>query len=519
VPGLTGLDGAFLALESPTTHLHIMGTMVFDPSGVAGGLGFRRIRSLVDERVPLVPPFRMRMVEVPFGLQHPMLVDDPEFDLDYHVRRVSIPAPGGTAELAELVADLAGHPLDRSRPLWEFHVVEGLADGRIGIVSKVHHAIIDGVSGAEVLAAFFDLSPDPMPRALFGGHPGGRRSRLGAPTAGSPDGRAGAGCEPTPDGPVEATDGDGWAPPAIPGDLERIRGSLGGLPGQIDALARSVARTVEAVRTLAGRTREVEGTLPPAPFQAPQTSINGAISPHRRVAFADLDRADVRRVAAVLGGTSNDIVLAATAGALRTFFASRDEEPDTSLVALVPVSVRSQEEQLALGNRVSAMLVSLATGVVDPVARLGRIREGVRSAKEQSRSVGPDVYAAWAEAAPPAVATRLSRLVSNLRLFDHMAPLFNLVVSNVPGPEVPIYLAGARMTSLHPIGPIMEGVGVNVTVFSYLDTVHVGIQACWDLVPDVDVLARAMEESLAELVTEAERRERPVPWWHAELPA
>ncbi len=165
------------------------------------------------------------------------------------------------------------------------------------------------------------------------------------------------------------------------------------------------------------------------------------------------------------------------------------------------------------------MLVSLATGVDDPVARLGRIREGTADAKDQCRSVGPDVYSAWADAAFPAVATRLARLVTNLRVFDHVAPLFNLVVSNVPGPDVPLYLAGARMTSLHPIGPILEGVGVNVTVFSYLDSVHVGVQACRDMVPDVDVLARAMEEALDELVAEADRRDRPVPWWHAELPA
>jgi WS/DGAT/MGAT family acyltransferase len=521
VARLTGLDGAFLALESPTTHLHIMGAMVFDPSGLPGGLGFRRIRSLVDERVPLVPPFRMRMVEVPFGLRHPTLVEDPDFDLDYHVRRVSLPSPGGTAELSDLVADLASRPLDRSRPLWEFHVVEGLADGRIGIVSKVHHAIIDGVSGAEVLATFFDLSPDPMPRALFGGDPDGRCRRSGPSVTVTED--VGSG-RPAPTDPDRDDDGQavvagGWTPPALPGELDRIRSSLGGLPGQIDAVARTIVRTVETARTLAARNRDLEGSLPPAPFQAPQTSINGAISPHRRVAFADLSMTDIRRVSGVFGGTANDVVLATTAGALRTFFASRGEEPDSSLVALVPVSVRSQAEKGALGNRVSAMLVSLATGVADPVARLGRIREGMAVAKEQSRSVGPDVYSAWAEAAFPAVATRLSRLVTNFRLFDHVAPVFNLVVSNVPGPGVPVYLAGARMDSLHPIGPIMEGVGVNVTVFSYLDAVHVGIQACWDLVPDVAVLGRAMEEALAELVAEAERRDRPVPWWHAELPA
>jgi WS/DGAT/MGAT family acyltransferase len=507
MPRLTGLDGAFLAFESPTTHLHIMGVMVFDPSEVPGGVGFRRIRALIGERAALVPPFRMRMLEVPFGLQHPTLVEDPDVDLDYHVRRVSLPAPGGTAELTALVADLAARPLDRSRPLWEFHVVEGLAGGRIGLVSKVHHAIIDGVSGAEVLAAFVDLSPDPTPRPLFAGVPvvranGAERTDLDGPEAGA----------------GEAV-GGGWASDGLPGDLDRLLASLGALPGQIDAVTRTIARSVQTARMLAARKREVGGTLPPAPFQAPQTSINGAISAHRRVAFADLAMADIKRVSSVFGGTTNDIVLAATAGALRAFFAGREEEPETSLVALVPVSVRTEAEQGALGNRVSAMLVSLATGVADPVARLGRIREGMAAAKEQSRAVGPDVYSAWAEAAFPAVATRLSRLVTNLRVFDHVAPPFNLVVSNVPGPDVPLYLAGARMTSLHPIGPIMEGVGVNVTVFSYLDSVHVGIQACWDLVPDVDVLGRTMEEALAELVAEADRRDRPVPWWHAELPA
>ena len=513
---LPGLDVAFLALESPTTHLHILGAMVFDPGTVPGGLSFRRIRSLVDERVPLVPPFRMRMVEVPFGLQHPTLVEDPDFDLDYHVRRTSLPVPGGTAELAELVADLASRPLDRSRPLWEFHVVEGLADGRVGIVAKVHHAIIDGVSGAEVLASFFDLSPDPTPRPLFGATPDDRDVAQsadaigGGPEVGESEVEVDVGAE---------ADGHGWSPPALPGELDQLRRTLGNLPGQFDSLARSIARTVQTARALSSRNREVHAGLPPAPFQAPQTSINRAISPHRRVAFADLPLTDVKRVAAVFGGTANDVVLAVTAGGLRALFAGRGEEPETSLVALVPVSVRTEAEQGALGNRVSGMLVPLATGVADPAARLRHIRDGMRAAKEQNASVDPDVFASWAEAALPAVATRLSRLVTNLRLFDHVAPPFNLVVSNVPGPDVPVYLAGARMESLHPLGPIMEGVGVNVTVFSYLDSVHVGVQACWDLVPDVAVLAEAMEASLGELVAEADRRERPVPWWHAELPA
>jgi len=512
---LSGLDGAFLALESPTTHLQIMGTMVFNPSDVPGGLSFRRIRSLVDERVSLVPPFRMRMVEVPFGLQHPSLVEDPEFDLDYHVRRTSVPAPGSPAELTDLVADIASRPLDRGRPLWEFHVVEGLEHGQIGIIAKVHHAIIDGVSGAEILAAFFDLSPDPTPRPLFGNLPGHRSMGAQTPPAPIDLGERGQVDEDLSED--DDRDHPGWSPPALPGEIDQIRAALGRLPGQLDAVARSIARTVQTARTLSTHNREVEGTLPPTLFHAPRTSINGSISSHRRVAFADLAMVDVRRIADVLGGTTNDIVLAVTAGALRTFFEARGEEPDSSLIALVPVSVRTQAEQGALGNRVSAMLVSLATGVVDPVARLGQIRDGMAAAKEQSQSVDPGIFSSWAEAAFPAVATRLSRLVTNLRLFDHVAPACNVIVSNVPGPRFPVYLAGAKMTSFHPLGPIVEGVGLNVTVFSYLETIHVGIQACWDLVPDVAVLGEAMEQALAELVVEADRRDRPVPWWHAEL--
>ncbi len=475
-----GLDGAFLAFESPTMHLHIAGVLVFDPTTVPGGVGFHRIRDLVAERVPLVPPFRSRMVEVPFGLQHPSMVDDPDFDIDFHVRRASLPTPGGPDELAALVADVVERPLDRARPLWEFHVVEGLEHGHVALVSKVHHSIIDGVSGAEVLAAFFDLSAAPG----GGGGPG----------------------EP-------------WSPAAVPGEIDRLRNALGSLPGQTDRVARTLGTTVRSARSLSSRNREVQGTLPPSPFQAPRTSINRAISPHRRVELAEVPLADIARVREVLGGTVNDVVLAMVAGALRSFFALREESVDGSLVAMVPLSVRSEADRQALGNRVAPMLVSLATGVEDPVTRLRVIGQGMRAAKEQQRSVGSDLYARWAQALSPAVATRVSRLLSNLRVFDHIPPLCNVVVSNITGPDFPLYLAGARMVAMYPVGPVAEGVGVNVTVFSYLGTLYIGTQGCWDLVPDLDVVANGMVDALAELVKEADRRDRPVPWWHAELPS
>jgi diacylglycerol O-acyltransferase / wax synthase len=508
---LRGLDGAFLALESPTTHLHILGALVFDPTDVPGGVDFRRIRAMVADRVPLVPPFRQRMVEVPFGLQHPAMVDDPEFDIDYHVRRASLPAPGGLDELADLVADVASRPLDRRRPLWEFHVVEGMEHGHVAVVPKVHHSIIDGVSGAEVMAAFFDLSadPDPVPRPLFADRGGRRAGR----TVGSDQPSGPADQEADRPGPPP------WSPDPLPGEVERWRDVLGSLPGAAESVVRAVSRTVQSARALNGRNDTVDGALPPAPFEAPRTSINRAISPHRRVAFAELPLADVQRIRGVLGGTANDVVLAVTSGAMRRFFAQRGEELECSLVAMVPISVRSESEKDALGNRISALLVSLASGVEDAATRLQQIRLGMQSAKEQSRSIGSEVFAGWAEVVFPAVATRLSRLVTNLRVFDHLAPIFNLIVSNVPGPDFPLYLAGARMVAMYPVGPIMEGAGVNVTVFSYLDTMYVGVQACWDLAPDIDAIARGLGESLDELVEAADRRDRPVPWWHAELPA
>jgi diacylglycerol O-acyltransferase len=282
---------------------------------------------------------------------------------------------------------------------------------------------------------------------------------------------------------------------------------------------RTVGRSVQVARTLSARNREVSGALPPAPFEAPRTSINRAISPHRRVAFAQLPLARVQRVRSVLGGTANDVVLAAAGGAMRAFFADRGEEPESSLVVLVPVSVRTESERESLGNRITAVLVSLSDGVEDAAARLGAITSGMRSAKEQLQMVEPDLVSGWAEAMVPALATRLSRLATNIRLFDHVAPVFNLIVSNVPGPEIPLYLAGARMEAMYPLGPIIEGAGLNITVFSYRDTLFVGVQGCWDLVPEVEAIAQGMERTLVDLEQAADLRDRPVPWWHAELPA
>lgn len=475
VERLGGLDAAFLAMETPTMHMHTAGVLVFEPPEHArqepAAVLAERMRAVVEERLHLVPLLRRRAVRVPFGLHHPVWVDDPGFDLDYHLQRASLPAPGGPAELAALVAAVCGRPLDLRRPLWEMHVVEGLESGHVAVVVKLHHAAIDGVSGAETLAAFLDLGPQP---------------RVVDP----------------PPGP--------WRPEPVPGDLEVLGHSLSSLARQPERAAGALRRTFEALHDLSQRNRrlreEDELEPPPAPFRAPRTSLNGSISAQRRVAFGEVALEDVQMVRHVFGGTVNDVVLAAVSGAVRRLLAARGESPRDPLVALVPISVRSEEDQGTQGNKVSAMLVSLASTVADPVERLRLVAEGTRLAKEQSRVLSDDLILGWAQLAFPAVSARLARLSGNLRLFDHFPPLFNLVVSNIPGPDFSLWWAGGRMTALYPVGPILEGVGLNVTVVSYTGTLYFGVVGCRDLVPEVEHLAQLLMESFVEMTKAAARQ-------------
>jgi diacylglycerol O-acyltransferase len=476
VERLSGLDASFLAMETPTMRLHVSAVMVFDPGSDSVGetvLPFERVRQVVAERLHLVPPLRRRAVRVPFGLHHPVWVEDPDFDLDYHLRRSSVPAPGGPHELSSFVGEVAGRPLDLDRPLWEMHVVEGLESGHFAVVTKLHHATIDGASGAEVLATFFDLGPEPR-------------------------------VVPPPDRP--------WQPEPLPNDYDLVTGALSSLTRQPERAASAVRRTVGAVRGLSERNRrlrEEEGIEPPpAPFRAPRTSFNGAISAHRRYAFLEAPLDDVLTVRKAFGGTVNDVVLACVAGSLRRLSAERGEVLDEPLVAMVPMSTRSSADAGVLGNKVHAMLVSLATTVVDPIERLRSISGGTRQAKEQARVLSEDLLREWAQLAVPALSSRLARLAGNLRLFDHVPALFNVLVSNVPGPDVPLWCGGARLVALYPVGPLAEGVGLNITVFSYTGTLYVGILGCRSLVPEVDHLAHHVSDALGELVKAATRTGR-----------
>ena len=325
---LSGLDATFLYLETPTHHMHVAATMVIDPVTMPGGYSFDKIKDFIGARVHLVPPFSRRVMEVPFRVHHPIWVEDPDFDLDYHVRRIAAPSPGGRRELGEVAGQVASTQLDRSRPLWELWVVEGLKHGRVGIVTKVHHSAIDGASGAELMVHLFDLEPG-WPTRL---HPSASRSAS----------RRASSCSGTP----------------------RCRGSrrnLGFLP--------LIGSTLQSVGRVAQGRRAPEHHVGAKPLSAPRTPWNAALGPHRQVGLARVSLADVKAVKNRFAVTVNDVVLGLVGGTLRRYLESHGGVPDEPLLAVCPVSVRSADDTSG-GNRVSAMFTSLATDIDDPGARL-----------------------------------------------------------------------------------------------------------------------------------------------------
>ncbi|HEV7886082.1 MAG TPA: wax ester/triacylglycerol synthase family O-acyltransferase [Acidimicrobiales bacterium] len=478
---LTGLDATFLYLETPNIHMHVASTCVFDPSTVPGGYSFERMRALVEERLPLLPPFRRRLVEVPFQIHHPLWIEDPDFDLDYHVRRAALPAPGGDQELAEFAAEVHGRPLDRRRPLWEMYVVEGLENGMIATVTKTHHAAIDGVSGAELTVNLLDLQAEPAPV------PEEKRKE--------------------------------WKADREPTDVELVLYAARSLARQPLLALKSARRTLEMAWGLRQRNRRPGVNPPPAPFSAPRTSLNTSITPHRRFAYTSVALDEVKQVKNALGGTVNDVVLALCAGALKQYLADEGEAPDKPLVGMVPVSVRTEDQKGAMGNRVSSMLVSLATDIDDPVERLHAISAGTVHAKDQEKAIGAEFLTDWTEFAAPAVAARAARLYSSMRLADRHNPFFNVTISNVPGPGFPLYSAGARMVAMYPMGPIADGGGLNITVMSYMGQMFFGLVACRETVPKVWNIAHYLNDALEELKKAADRPGRPGPAKKAAAPA
>jgi WS/DGAT/MGAT family acyltransferase len=476
---LTGLDAQFLALESPRQAGHVGALAVLDPSTRPDRrLELSDIQAMIAERLPLLPPFRWRLKPVPFGLDYPYWVDDPEFDLEYHVRELAIPAPPTEDKIAEQVARIFSRPLDRSRPLWELYLIHGLEEGHVGLLTKIHHSAVDGMSGAEILGVLLDLSPE------------GREPPPSEDGAGDPEP---GGLEMLARGLVGAPRYWGRVVRALPSTLPNLEDTpiLRDIPGA-HTLGRVSARFARALRG-PQPSRMLERTN----LTPPRTSFNGRVSAHRRFAYGRLSLDEVKRVKNRYGCTVNDVVVSICAGAVRRWLIEHDELPDDPLVAQVPVSVRTEEQFGTFGNRIGMMSPPIFTNIADPVQRLQATHEALRTAKERHKALPAQLLQDATQFIPPAVFARASQVTFSLAAARR--PMWNLVISNVPGPQFPLYCAGAQMLAHYPVSVITDGMGLNITVMSYLGSLDVGIVADREQMRDVWKLIPWLSESLDEL--------------------
>jgi WS/DGAT/MGAT family acyltransferase len=475
---LSAVDTQFLNFETATNVANIAGLAILDGVLTRGDL-----LSLLAGRLHLAAPLRRRLAFVPFGLDHPYWVEESRVDLDYHVRELALPPPGDDEQLGEQVARLHARPLDRRRPLWEMYLIHGLAGDRMALYTKVHHAAVDGITGADVLAALLDTAPEPTTTASVPVPRTQERISAGEMLA---KGMAKAVANPA--------NTVRFLVDAVP-HLDEIP-VVSQLPG-----AGLVSRVT---RDLAGRLtgRDPAPALPR--MTPPRTPFSGRISGHRRFAFAALSLADVKRVKNAFGVTVNDVVMAVCAGALRQWLVKHDALPDRPLVAGVPFSLRTMGNQSA-GNQVTLMITQLATQVSDPVERLLAVRDAMAVIKDRS-SLAP---AHWLQQVSDMMPSALTGLAARAAfdLFAGTAGPINVVISNVPGPQIPLYVSGARLLAYHPVSVVtdMSG-GLNITVFSYDGSLDVGVVACREMVPDVWTVVDHLRAALSELVLIVEQQ-------------
>ena len=493
---LTALDAQFLAMESGGTYGHVGALALFDPSTAPDGrLTADDVAQVVAGRIDQLPPFHQRLVRVPLGLDHPYWIEDPNFDLGFHVRDTAVPPPGNDKQLAETVARIFARPLDRRRPLWELYVIHGIEGGRVAMLSKVHHAAVDGVSGAEILGVLFDLEPD-APLVQGDEHKRFRPERR--PSEIEMLGRGLLGLPRWPVRAMRSLPTAMTALPAFPGQA-----LMPGVPQLQKVLA-------EVQRNLGGsKDRQL---VEVRTSRAPKTRFNGKISPHRRFSFGSLPLEDVKAIKDALNIKVNDVVVALCASAVRDWLLERDELPDEPLVALVPVSVRTEEERGTFGNKVTGMILPIPTNVADPTERLMQAHRILKRAKSQNSALPASLMTDVSNFLPPAIFSRASRLA--LEVTGRIRPALNLVVSNVPGPPVPLYCAGAKLVSHHPVSVITDGVGLNITIMSYLDHIDVGIVVDHDMVDDawpfMDAVSSALED-LKKAVLPKPRKKKAAP--------
>jgi WS/DGAT/MGAT family acyltransferase len=455
---LTALDSGFLLAESPTTPLHVGSLSIFEGAPLRdedGRIRIDEIMRLTAERLDVVPRFRQRLVDVPFGLGRPMWVDDPEFDISHHVRLVALPAPGDERQLRELCASLHTELLDRSRPLWEMWFVDGLSGGRVALIEKIHHAMVDGVSSVDIAMALLDLDPAPAHH------------------------------EPAV-----------WAPDPLPGRTRTFAGAVAELALEPLRLTTSAIGALRHPRRTLDRARHLAGSFASVGRDAlaPRSSLNTPIGGRdRRYEVVTLPLRDVRDVKTRAGVTLNDVVLASVAGGLRQLLLDRGELVDgRTLHAMVPVSLRGDGDHLTLGNRVGTIIAPLPVGEADPHVRLRTVHDAMAQRKACGQADASAALVGLSDHLPPPVMGVVARSV-------HHQPLINVVVTNVPGPPVPLYLLGARMLETFPVVPVGGNLDVSIGIVSYDQQLTIGLLADSVTCADVATLAEGIEKSFAEL--------------------
>jgi WS/DGAT/MGAT family acyltransferase len=453
---LSSLDASFLHLETSSVHMHVAGLAILDPSTRPGGpVTVESLTKLIEDRIHLVPRFRQRILPVPFGIARPVWVDDDDFDIDFHLRRAALPAPGTKRELADFVQRVHSRPLDRSKSLWEMYLIEGLEDGHIAILTKVHHAMIDGMSGIDIATVLIDVSPEPR-----------------------------------------AVERQVWSPEKAPDPRDLISHAvLENVTDPIRATVGALREAVQAPAAAAERARRLgEGLLSIVRAGTPPTSpFNRRVGPNRRFAMTEAPVEDFKLVKNALGGTVNDVVLATVGGALHRFMTRRAlPTAGATMRAMVPVSTRDESQRMALGNRVSNIFVDIPVGPMDPAERLAAITRTTKDLKSAHQALGADVIMNAATWAPPTLHALGARLMNRQRWM-------NLVVSNVPGPQIPLYLDGARLVVMYPLMPLAETVALSIAVTSLAGVMGFGLTGDWDSLPDIDYLAESFGAALDDL--------------------
>src|SRR5919204_3272792 len=438
---LTGLDASFLHLEDATSHMHVAGVMIFEGSPPPSP----ELIEAIEHRLHLVPRYRQKLAFVPFSQGRPKWVDDPHLNLRYHVRSTALPAPGSERQLKELAGRVFAQQLDRDKPLWEIWLVDGLEGDRFAMLSKTHHALVDGISGVDIMSVLFDTSPEP---------------------AAPPD------------------TGERWLPRPLPSRAQLLGEALVERATVPTEIVRSVRAVLRGPRLVAEGLRDAAvgvGAMAWAGLNpAPPSPYNKSIGPHRRFTWVRVNLADLKAIKNELGGTVNDVVLATIAGALGKHLRRRGQNTDgLELKAMVPVSVRADVERGALGNRVAAMMAPLPVWCQDPVARLDIVREELKGLKSGGQAVGAQVLTNLSGFAPATVMGQASRLMARQRFF-------NVVVTNVPGPQVPLYLAGKRLVDTFPMVPLAKNQALGIALLSYDGRINFGLVGDYDLMQDLD---------------------------------